>query len=117
MFYYFANLHPKTYKMTDDLANVLTDWAEFNGISIDAVHSTNSYHVVELDADLGDFPYDLLEAIGDDYSIGYHSELTPDFFRLMPKSGFAKDQVLGANYRNWRKYSETPKHTTWDGEP
>ena len=117
MFYYFANLHPKTLKMTDDLANVMSDWAEFNGVDIDQIHSTSNYHVISLNSDLGDYPWDLLDAIQEDYSIGYHSELTPNFFRLMPKSGYAKNQVLGDDYRNWDKYSQSLKSATWDGEP
>ena len=117
MFYYFANLHPKTYKMTDDLANVLTDWAEFNGIQIEAVISTTEYHVVSLDSDLGSWPFDLYDAVHEDYTIIYHEELTPDFLRLIPKSDFAKNQTLGVNYEDWSRYSETPRHATWDGEP
>jgi len=116
MFYYFANYNSKTLKMTDDLANVLTDWAEFNGLSISAVHSTSEYHVVSLDSDIDD-PIDLQDALSEDYLVVWHSELTPSFFRLVPKSNFARNEVLGNNYKNWRKYSETPRSVMWDGEP
>jgi hypothetical protein len=103
--------------MTDDLANVLTDWAEFNDMNIKAIHSTSNYHVVSVDSDLNDFPHDLLDAISEDFSIVFHPELTSNFFKLIPKNDFSKNDTLGDNYKKWRKYAESPMHTTWDGEP
>ena len=116
MFHYFADLSPRTYKMTDDLANVLTDWAEFNGINITQVHSTCGHHTVNFDSFIDEFPWDLAEAIGEEYIVNFHTESTGNWMRLYPKKTTASSR-LGADYRKWKHYSQDYGKSTWNGEP
>jgi hypothetical protein len=102
--------------MTDDLANVIVDWAKFNGIDIESVNSNSLEYEIVIDSDLEDFPMDLLSAIGDDYLILF-TKTHPNVIVLRPSNEESRSFKLGKDFEKWENYGKGFTYATWEGEP